>query len=584
MIEIIKEISHKWYGPLLLIILISIPTLIPLIRPGYFPTQDYIYVARIYQMEKALIDGHFPVRWVKDFRNGEPLYNFYAPLPYYAGSVIHLVPKIISINLSYLLTVKILFSLAFILSAMAMYQFGKKLLGIYGAFISATLYLYAPYHSVDIYVRGALSEAWSLIFFPLIFLFALNLSQKFTFKNFVLLTLSTAGLFFTHNVMTMIFSPFILLWMGFLGLRSKSVKLLLQYFFSLIWAIGLAATFLLPAFFEKQYVTTDELTKGYFDFRGHFLAIKQWFEPTWGYGASLWGPKDDMSFQVGLAHWGVLSAAAFLLAMNLVLIKSKKLKRFYQLIFTDLSLKNLINAAFTFSILGTLLLSSLFMMHNKSTVIWEAVETLKFTQFPWRFLGISIFFISILGGYLGFFLSKKALKYLIVPLLVVIISVNIGYFKPDSYYKDSVDDHYVGEAVISKNDRLPKDYLPIWVKKIRDEKLKVPIFIQGSGRISNVKYKTAYLTFDVNSSSESAIETPVTYFPGWQLKVNGEKVKALDPDDFGLIRFDLPPGENKIVMQFTNTAIRTISNLISLFSSALLIITFIKYRKFLKNG
>jgi len=152
------------------LLILTIPVLMPLFKEGYFPTQDYIYVARIYEMKVALDDGHFPVRWVKDFRNGEPLYNFYAPLPYYVGALIKFIP-----GFSYLMIIKILFGIGFIFSTITMYFLGRKLFGVLGGFLASIMYLYAPYHSVDVYVRGALSESWALIFFPLIFLLLIQL-------------------------------------------------------------------------------------------------------------------------------------------------------------------------------------------------------------------------------------------------------------------------------------------------------------------------------------------------------------------------------------------------------------------------
>lgn len=154
------------------LIVATIFVLLPLTKPGFFPTQDFIHVARIYEMDIALKDGQFPVRWVPDFRYGEPLFNFYAPLPFYIGSAVH------NIGFGFLDTIKILLGLGFVLSTIAMFYLGKELFGRWGGLISAILYLYAPYHSVDVYVRGAMSESLALIFFPLIFLSAYKHSQK----------------------------------------------------------------------------------------------------------------------------------------------------------------------------------------------------------------------------------------------------------------------------------------------------------------------------------------------------------------------------------------------------------------------
>lgn len=562
------------------LLILTIPVLMPLFKTGYFPTQDYIYVARIYEMKMALDDGHFPVRWVKDFRNGEPLYNFYAPLPYYAGALIKFIP-----GFSYLMIIKILFGIGFILSTIAMYFLGRKLFGILGGFLTGLMYLYAPYHSVDVYVRGALSESWALIFFPLIFLTSLNLSEKRTVKNISFLSLSLAGLFYTHNVMTLIFAPFIFGWMGYLTYKSKNKSLIKSFLISIFWGIGLAASFLLPAFFEKQFVKTDELTTGYFDFRGHFVAVRQWFSPFWGYGASLWGAKDDMSFQVGISHWVVYGLTGILVMLSFIKLRISNFqfptaKAGALFILNEkIDYKKWKDNFLLFALLSSLFLFSLFMMHNKSAFIWELIDVLKFTQFPWRFLGISIFFISLLGGFFVYFLRENLSKVFMLLIVLLIVLSNVSYFRPDSYYLDSIDDHYISKSILSQNDKLPKDYLPIWVKRIRDEKLQEPHFIEGNGDIKNYSYKTALVSFDTTSTGKSSVETPVTYFPGWEVKVNGKKIEIEEPDQYGMVKVRLPEGESRVVMQFKDSGVRILSNLISFVSLVILIFVLVKKRR-----
>ncbi len=543
---------------LLLLLVVVLPTLIPLTNKGYFPTQDYIYIARVYQMDKALGDGHFPVRWVPDFRYGEPLYNFYAPFPYYVGALIHRVGNI-GFNLSYIDTVKILLALGFILSAASMFFLAKEFFGNLGGFLAALLYTYAPYHSVDVYVRGALSEGWALIFFPLIFLTSLKLVKNINIKNAMFLAISLAGLFYTHNVMTMLFSPFVLAWFGFLVWKERSIKLIFPLLLSFVWGVGLAASFLLPAFFEKQYVQTDHLTLGYFDFRGHFVTIGQFFSTFWGYGASLWGPKDDMSFQVGLNQWLLIG-----LSLVLGIIYFRKKNKEKEFLF------------FPF-FLGSFLLS-LFMQHNKSAFLWEKFPVMWFTQFPWRFLGISIFFSALAGSFVYLFLNDKIKYILTIFLSILIITLGVGFFHPENYYLDSIDEHYIGKEVLSVDDKLPKDYLPIWVKVIQKEKIDTPHFKDGQGEVSGYTKKTDFVSFKVNSKDGGVVEVPLTYFPGWIARLNDRKVDLLPTDGLGLVKLSVPAGSSDIKLSFEDTSIRFFSNYLSLGSILILLILFLKIK------
>ncbi len=554
-IENLKKFFAGKAAAVCILIALTVPALIPLTKPGFFPTQDFIHVARLYEMDRSLKDGQFPVRWVPDFRYGEPLFNFYAPLPYYVGTLIH------SFGFGFLDTTKILFGLGFVLSGIAMFYFARELFGKLGGFIAAALYVYAPYHSVDVYVRGALSESLALIFFPLIFLASLKLSKDSSAKNLVFLSLTLAGLFYTHNIMTVLFFPFYIGWVAYLIWNSKSFKLVKRFAVATALGLGLAASFLLPAFSEKDFVRSTELISGYFDYRGHFVEVRQFFTPSWGYGASLWGAKDDgMSFQVGLAHWLVLILSVLI---TVVVRKSRTLVILMLFLVAEL-------------------LFSLFMQHNKSTPIWLTFPTLAFTQFPWRFLGISIFLISVAGGALGMYLKKRLVIFGVLLALGVAV-FNIEYFHPESYYLDSTDDHYASAKVFAVDDKLPKDYLPIWAQPIKDEKLSQPHALDGEAEVTGYKSRSTEANFNIKVLKEADVEVPITYFPGWEVWVNDKKITQGDPSKRGLVRVRLPEGDHQVKLNFTNTPVRSAGNIITLLS-ALVVAAFAAGKLRFKNG
>lgn len=533
----LKSLFSKFWWVVILLALI--PSFNRLIHKGFFPTQDFIYVARIYEMNTALKDGQFPVRWAPDLRYGEPLFNFYAPLPYYAGSLVH------TFNINFLDTAKVLYALGFIFSFFAMYFLGKELWGKTGGLISAFVYLYAPYRALDVYVRGDLSESWVFIFFPLIFLGALKLSKEVNGKNIALLSFSLAGLFYTHNVMTMLIAPFFALWVIYLVWREKNIKKLIPIILSSLLGVGLGASFLLPAFFEKGYIQTQHLTGGYFDFRAHFVETRQFFSTFWGYGASTWLGEDGMSFQLGTVQWVILGVI-----LGLSLLERKKLLK-------DKSIYVII-------VLFVLFLFSLFLQHNKSTFIWLNIPLLQYVQFPWRFMALTTFFAAILSGSMSQLMPKIG-RFIVIVLVTILILTNYNYFRPESYYDDSIDDHYTTQ-VFQRDDKMPKDYLPIWVKVRKEEKITSPVFLEGKGQISNYKLRSASAAFDLNVEKDSVIEVPVTYFPGWGVKLNDQKVELKEPGELGLIVFSAKPGQYKASVYFGNTLLRTIGNVLSLVS------------------
>lgn len=544
--KIIVQTVKRFEFLVLLVVLISIPTILPLLHPGFFPTHDYIHIARVYELDKALKDGQLPVRWSPDFRYGDPTFNFYAPLAYYIGSLIH------TLGLSFVDSTKAIFGAGLILSAVAMFFLGQELFGLTGGLIAAGLYTYAPYHSVDVYVRGALPESFALVFFPLIFLFAYRVTQQLNLRDSLFYILSLAGLFYTHNIMTLLFAPFLVGWLVFLSWQLKNVKLFIYLLGLSFVAFGLASSFLLPAFFEKQYVQTDKYTTvGYFDFRGHFVEIKQFFYSPWGYGVSLWGPHDGLSFEVGTIQWLALGGALLFGVMN------RKKSTYLLLVF----------------LVGEFLFS-LFMQHNKSTPIWLLVPLLKYTQFPWRFLGISIFLIALIGASIEFD-KKKLLNWLLAGGLIVgAFLININYFKPETYYPDSVDSHYVSAQALSVDANIPKDYLPNWAVPIGGQKFTQPQALVGTIQIEENNQRTTSAQYKINALTDSTVDLPITYFPGWVVDLDGVATNTLHISQLGLIEFNLPQGQHTITAQFQNTPIRNLGNGVTLVSLAILFIVF----------
>lgn len=547
----VNEFMSKGKIYILSLLLLILPSLLPFFSSKFFYTQDYIFIARLNQMTTALSDGQFPVRWAPDLRFGEPLFNFYAPLPYYLGGLLGL------LGLDFILIAKILFILSTMLSALTIYIFCKKMFNNEKAsLLAAVFYTYAPYRAVDIYVRGALSECFAFVFFPLIFYCSLLISEDLTLKRISLLALSLSGLFLTHNVTALMFLPFLAIWWVYLILKKKDWKLTFPFALSSVLGIGLSAFFLLPAFFERDFIQTKYLTVGYFNFRAHFVAIGQFFSTFWGYGSSLWGLDDGLSFQIGLVHWAIL-----ILALIVGFIYRKNIKLLGLLVF-----------------LGGSFLLSIFLQHNKSAFIWEALPIMSFIQFPWRFLAISVFLVSITGALVGVYLAGR-LRILYLILISAVLVANISYFRPKEYADNNFFDKFLNKEIMRQGRDLTKDYLPIWVQNTDIEYFSKPQTIEGEIEVLAYQKKSTSSFGKINVKSDKAlIEFPISYFPGWEVKVNGSINPQAALSDSGLIRVQLSKGIYNIVAEFKDTQIRTIGNSLTLFTFALMA-AFLGYKK-----
>lgn len=542
------------------ILLISVPTFWRLMRPGFFKMHDDLQVIRVYEMTKCLKDFQIPCRWVPDmgYRYGYPQFNFYGPLPYYIMSFINL----LGVNLFD--SVKIGFILPTILGNITMLLLGISLFGGVGGIIATILYAYMPYRASDTYIRGAIGEVWAFVFLPLIILSIRNLIKNPTLKNSAILAISFACLIATHNVTTLIFTPLALVYVVFLVIHKNKTNLshifldLKKYFFSFLWGGVMAGFFMLPVLFEKKFAHTETMIGGYFDYRAHFVSLKQMFLTSfWGTGSSEIGPADDMSF--------------FFSPVLLVLI-------FASLIFfvRKISKKKISEIDFTFAIFIFLGLISSFMIHEKSSFVWSLVPTLEYLQFPWRFLLVANFFFILGIGYLFNRLRLKENITIVVSIFLVSFLFSVSFFMPVMLKDLSIEEKMSGNFWDKQMTISIYDYLPTSAQTPPTS--PAPVYPSSSTRyysITNFRKGTNWYRFEYLSSEDSVITLNQLDYPGWQIKVDN-KIVSHNHNQDGLITFEVGSGKSTIFAKLNDTPVRLIGNVTSLVTISLAIFIFIK--------
>jgi hypothetical protein len=554
--DILKKLASKEILAILAVFILSFPAFSGLLHKGYFPMHDDIQTMRLWQMEKCFLDGQIPCRWAPDMGAGfgQPVFNFYSVFPYYFGMIFRLV------GFQFVDVVKILFLLSLFLSGIFMYFLAKEFFGRLAGIGAAIFYVYAPYHSVDIYVRGAMAESWAITFFPLIFYAVYKFLKEEKLGHFLLVIFSLSGLFLSHNLMNMVFSPFVALWALFSAYILKKWRTLPKLLLALAWSVGLSAFFLLPVFGEKSLVAVDRLTEQYFDFHYHFVYKGQLlFSRFWGYGGSL-GQRSLMSFQIGWPHWWfvplALSVAVFFWA------KKKYLKEAFVSLFFVLM--------FFFTAMLT---------HRVSTFIWEALPLLAYVQFPWRFLGLVIFAVSLAVASLIFFLKDLRFPKMRVGLGLVIIAsailLNFHYFKPLTVYTN-VDDQWKlsGKELEDQMKSALLDYLPKGVEEVPENLApEAPWVVEGEAKVSEYAKRSNFWRFTIDVSSEQArIRVPIFDFPRWEVLIDQQLIDFNSDNPQGVIELLVPQGSHTVVGFFRDTKLRTIANMITMISFVSLIV------------
>ena len=536
-----------------LVILIT-PTFYQLIRPGFFPMQDDLQAFRINQTVKCLRDLQIPCRWVPDmgYQYGYPQFNYYGPLPFYTGGILNL------LGVQIIDTVKLLFILGFVLSAVAMFIFLRAFLDEKAAFFGSILYTYAPYKAAEVYVRGSLSEFLTFIFLPLLFWSTWQFIKLKKSKYLVWFSLTLSFLLTTHNLTSLIFLPILGVWILLLTFQSSGWKALLKALLKIALAtllgLGLSAFYLLPAIFESRFVHLETLIGGYFDYRQHFVSLYQLFISNYfGYGSSVFGLADEVTLSTGPLHW-ILAALAVVLSFVLY----KKYKKLVSLIW----------------VLAAVELVVLFMIHQKSSFIWQNLGFLIWLQFPWRFLIDSVFLLSILGACAIFLLSKINWKLAMGVGLIAIVLVMAwhgSFFRPKSWLNITDSDKFSGQSWEKQLTISIFDYLPIFAKLPPNKKAPIlPEVLVGEADFKNYQKGSNFQKGEVEVKEDAVMRAPIFDFPGMTVLANGQLIPHKHDDCrnleycLGLVTFSLPVGNYNFEIKLQDTPIRQLGNIISI--------------------
>lgn len=523
----------------------------PLLRTGFFPMHDDLQTIRLYEMHECFKAGQIPCRWVANMGLGYgfPLFNYYAPLPYYIGELF------IVIGFSVISTVKILFIMSVLGAALGVYVLLKEFVGTIEALVGVAVSVFAPYRAVDIYVRGALSELFGLLFIPFALLFSYRLLHKVNTLNFIGFAVSIFGLMASHNVTAMLAIPLIGIWIIIWTILDKTYR---NFFITCMAGfVGLlcsAFTFI-PALFEQHLVQTGSLTADYFSYINHFATIKQlFFSQFWGYGGSGYGEGDGMAFQIGWPHWWLLLLVPVIL---LIFWKRKQTRLIILLIFFS----------------GLFILSS-FLVHSRSTPLWQIVSPLAYVQFPWRLLGLTMLCTGIIAGLIPHAIHHKLTKYLVSAIIALsAIAFNVRYFQPSEWWSTTTDsDIFAGTVWKQQTQGSAGDYLPVSVPKIPDyASSRVPIDIYNQATASSMQVLSDKWEFKATVPSGNAqFVVPIFSFPNWRIKDNTVP-KLYTTNSEGLIVLDLGAGEHVISAELGNTQVRSLANMISIFGLILLV-------------
>jgi hypothetical protein len=565
---------------------ISLIVLAPMIQPGYFwgahDGRHAVYF--LFEFDRVFTDGVLYPRWFPDmtYGYGYPLFNIYGPLAFYAGEIFHL------IGIDFVTCVKLVFALAWVLSGLAMYGFVKRVFqNRDAAFIAGLLFVFMPYHLIDVYVRAAFAESVALVFLPLTLWGFYETVHSRNIRSVLFAGFAYAGMVFAHDGIALLFSIVLGAWMVFLILREvrlpplrkrdaliawvrKTIPVCIPTVAGLALGLGLTGIFLLPLVAEYKYINVAQWTQNYYDYQDHFVELYQLFSPFWGFGISVLGPVDGLSFQLGLVPYILGGFALFAIAKN----------------------KNKTRAFVLFFLALTLVIIAL--MFDFSLPAWKAFGLASVAQFPWRFLTLTTASLAALGGAVMLLSNREETKTfsLNLPLLALGALIVLGSFP---YITDqniiNPREGPVGLAGLMRFENSANemtgstvyaDQQPTWSpladnylhgqpvrSKVDFSSVPNDVFIRTGTGANGLR--TTSERADYNApNGDATIVFNVQMYPGWHAyltesrstKIVQELPISINPP-FGRIQVTLPQGEHGVWLRFEDTPSRTMGTIVS---------------------
>lgn len=588
-------------GPMLVVLALAVLPILPaLAAAGIVATRaggdSPFLLQRAEQMAVALAAGHVPPRWMPDgaFGLGYPLWNYYAPLAWYAaGGLAALGGGVVG-------GLKVTLAACFLAAAGGAYVLARdawrsEAAGVLGA----AAYTFAPYHLINVYVRGdALSELAAYAVFPWLLVAIDRAVAAPAPRRVVALALATAALPLAHNISALLFAPLAAAHAlrrlgrprtaaspappspradGTSAARSAAQRLVAWWrgrergtwplarratgpWAALAAGAGLgallAAFFWLPALAERDAVQLDRNLQGYFDYRGHFRGLDLvdlglWFR---------YDLIDDLPARVGLAQLATALVGAALAWTASARAPRRRREVAYW---------------------AAAAAAALAMATPVGRVVWEAVPLLAFAQFPWRWLSVAALPLAVLAGALApamgarragwsvpaaavatALLAASAMGGLTVATLPVrdvdrsdlwtfeLASGNVGTTVRHEYLPAGVAPPPAGGADATAG----REAAPRAVSGV----------LEAAIEVEHAPARQEW-RIEIGGGEPAQVAFPTYAFPGWTVAVDGgPPVAAEAVPGSGWLRAEVPPGGHDVVLSLERTLPRALGEGLSL--------------------
>lgn len=515
----------------------------------------FLHYDQMTDFYRGLEAGRAYPRWEEDtnYGFGAPTMCFYPPGVYYLTSALY---PLFRDWMRVLLATHLLMMLA---SAAAIYWCARQVMSRWAAAVAMSVYVLAPYHLVDQYQRGAMAELLSFIWAPLMLGFAERLLSaqsagapedrppSNSWRDMAGFALSYAGFLWSHPPtayqLTLALAaslPFLALlghgWRGIFGLIRIGVAGAV--------GLGLSAAYLYPAAMEQDFI------------RHEIVALMWPYSSTYiflhpGY------TRQYPQFFILLDRAWILSVAAMVLCGAAILVYGRR---------SGLT-SRLRTAVASWLILGGFVS---FMMIRASAAVGRHIPEIEIGVFSWRMLSLSALAAALLTGTVTEMARqtrlawpKRDMRRLAVPVAVVVLVLGsslllslVGVVDPVAAWPAFTrEEQHVNYAIIPRTAPANTDDLP---------DMQRAEFHADSGRWTADLWKPEERVLRLSAPAADLLTVRTFNYPGWVATLDGRRAAIGTDPESGAMTFEIPAGEHRLTLEFTNTPPRHAGDWISI--------------------
>ncbi|MGE0133218.1 MAG: 6-pyruvoyl-tetrahydropterin synthase-related protein [Blastocatellales bacterium] len=490
---------------------------------------------------RGLESGRIYPRWDDETHGGygAPTLAFYPPGAYYITSLFYFLTRDwAKVWIGF-------YWLASFGSAVAIFWYARQTMSRAASLMTATVYVFAPYHLINQYQRGAIAEFLSFVWTPLVLLFAAKLlaasSRRDSLLSFAGLAASFGAFLWSHPPTAyqflLVFGPCFAAWVIWLGRWRR----LLIIGGALVFGSMIAAAYFYPAIAEQNLVNYDDVERAW---PYHASYVYDFAQKVYDHTGNPFFVRIDRIWAFNAIAIS-LSGSAGILAC---LLSSRGIRR--NQAGKDACAPRLWIAA------G---LIACFLMTSYSEPIGRLIPGIEIGVYSWRMLGLTSFAAAMLTG--ACFEARGGIPARLVAVLILFaaLAMSAWHVAWPMWRGQSFEPNFEHYNYATLPRGVPREAPPMSLAQLAS----------GVGRVRIERWTPERRELRVELEKSDQLQFRTSNFAGWTATINSAPVEIKEGAVNNIV-IDLPAGEHTVELDLRATPVRRAGSLVTVLSLALL--------------